>query len=216
MSGRATRSSISQKQIYGVSGTWPCLSKDRNAPDLDQPPSETGKAIPAFPPITRAAPKRGSTKSGQPVARAPAIIVTVLVSAIVGLSLWYLVQPQPLLIQGEADATRIDIAARVEGRVAKRPVSRGENVAAGAVLYEIDNPELLTSLGRPRPQRQSPTPNSHIFKPEHVPRSSRSARRRSTAHRQSYLRSAHLRPDEGARCRWALRPATPRRGRGPA
>ena len=122
------------------------LSKDRNAPDLDQPPSETGKAIPAFPPITRAAPKRGSTKSGQPVARAPAIIVTVLVSAIFGLSLWYLVQPQPLLVQGEADATRIDIAARVEGRVAKRPVSRGENVAAGAVLYVIGNPELLTSL----------------------------------------------------------------------
>jgi HlyD family secretion protein len=57
-----------------------------------------------------------------------------------------LVQPQPLVIQGEADATRIDIAARVDGRVAKRPVSRGENVAAGAVLYEIDNPELLTRL----------------------------------------------------------------------
>jgi HlyD family secretion protein len=36
----------------------------------------------------------------------------------VGLSLWYLVQPQPLLVQGEADATRIDIAARVDGRVA--------------------------------------------------------------------------------------------------
>jgi HlyD family secretion protein len=133
--------------LYGrTTMTWPMLSRDRNAPDLEQPPAETGKTIPAFPPAAPAAPKRGSTKSGQPVARAPAIIVTVLVSAIFGLSLWYLVQPQPLLVQGEADATRIDIAARVEGRVAKRPVSRGENVAAGAVLYVIDNPELLTSL----------------------------------------------------------------------
>ena len=51
------------------------------------------------------------------VARAPAIIVTIVICAIVGLSLWYLVQPQPLIIQGEADATRIDIAARVDGRV---------------------------------------------------------------------------------------------------
>jgi len=57
-----------------------------------------------------------------------------------------LVQPQPLTIQGEADATRIDIAARVDGRVAKRPVSRGQNVAAGEVLFEIENPELLTRL----------------------------------------------------------------------
>ena len=53
--------------------------------------------------------------------RAAAIIVAVSVAAIVGLSLWYLVQPQPLLVQGEADATRIDIAARVDGRVGQRP-----------------------------------------------------------------------------------------------
>jgi HlyD family secretion protein len=57
-------------------------------------------------------------------------------------------QPQPLLVQGEADAIRIDIAARVEGRVAKRPVERGDNVAAGAVLYEITNPELVKGLGQ--------------------------------------------------------------------
>ena len=58
-------------------------------------------------------------------------IVIVTIAVIVGLSLWYLVQPQPLLVQGEADATRIDIAARVDGRVADRPVDRGDNVAAG-------------------------------------------------------------------------------------
>jgi HlyD family secretion protein len=80
------------------------------------------------------------------VARAPAIIVSVIIATIVGLSLWYLAQPQPILIQGEADATRIDIAARVDGRVGKRPVERSDNVAAGAVLFEIDNPELVTKL----------------------------------------------------------------------
>ena len=78
--------------------------------------------------------------------RAAAAIVVVTVAIIVGLSLWYVVQPQPLLIQGEADATRIDIAARVDGRVAKRLVERGDNVAAGAVLVTIDNPQLLTKL----------------------------------------------------------------------
>jgi HlyD family secretion protein len=79
-------------------------------------------------------------------AKTPAIIVTVIVAAIVGLSLWYLAQPQPLVIQGVADATRIDIAARVDGRVAQRPVSRGENLAEGQLLFEIDNPELVTKL----------------------------------------------------------------------
>jgi HlyD family secretion protein len=41
------------------------------------------------------------------------------------------------------DATRLDIASRVDGRVADIPVERGENVAAGAVLVRIDNPETL-------------------------------------------------------------------------
>jgi HlyD family secretion protein len=80
------------------------------------------------------------------VSRAPAVLVTLIVAAIVGLSLWYLVQPQPIVIQGEADATRFDIAARVDGRVARRPVSRGEDVAKGATLVEIDNPELIAKL----------------------------------------------------------------------
>lgn len=78
--------------------------------------------------------------------KAAAVIVTVAVAAIAGLSLWYLVQPQPLLVQGEADATRIDIAARVTGRIAERPVERGNNVTATQVLVTIDNPELLTKL----------------------------------------------------------------------
>jgi HlyD family secretion protein len=108
--------------------------------------AEAGKPKLAAKPITPADPGRGGRGTPPSVARGPAIIVAFIVTAIVGLTLWYLIQPQPLIIQGEADATRIDIAARVEGRVGKRPVERGDNVAAGAVLYEIDNPELLTSL----------------------------------------------------------------------
>jgi HlyD family secretion protein len=73
----------------------------------------------------------------------PSIIVGIVVVAIAALSIWYLVRPQPLLVQGEADATRFDIAARVDGRVAEVPVERGQNVAAGAVLVRIDNPETV-------------------------------------------------------------------------
>ena len=78
--------------------------------------------------------------------RGPSIIVACIVVAIAALSIWYLVRPEPLLIQGEVDATRLDIAARVDGRVAEIPVVRGQNVAAGAVLVRIDNPETLAKL----------------------------------------------------------------------
>src|SRR5215468_1492144 len=76
-------------------------------------------------------------------ARAPSIIVDLVIAAVAGLSIWYLVRPEPLLVQGEVDATRFDIAARVDGRVAEIPVVRGQDVAAGAVLVRIDNPETI-------------------------------------------------------------------------
>jgi HlyD family secretion protein len=73
----------------------------------------------------------------------PSIIVALMTACVAALSIWYLVQPQPLLVQGEVDATRFDIAARVDGRVAEIPVVRGQDVPAGAVLVRIDNPETI-------------------------------------------------------------------------
>ena len=75
-----------------------------------------------------------------------AIALAVIVAVIVGLSAWYLSRPVPLMIQGEADSTRIDIAARVDGRIAKIPVQRGQDVPAGTILLQIDNPELVAKL----------------------------------------------------------------------
>jgi HlyD family secretion protein len=95
--------------------------------DVDVPAGTSGK-------LTNKAPKSSVL---------PSVFVSLLVLAVGALSIWYLVRPQPLLVQGEVDATRFDIAARVDGRVAEIPVERGQDVAAGAVLVKIDNPETI-------------------------------------------------------------------------
>src|ERR1700719_2686990 len=92
---------------------------------------------------TSDAPGDGQEKNTRTATRAPAIIVSVVAAAVVALSVFYLLRPEPLLVQGEVDATRLDIAARVDGRVKEIPVERGQNVPAGAVLVRIDNPETL-------------------------------------------------------------------------
>jgi HlyD family secretion protein len=97
----------------------------RATPPTPEPPPET--------------PKPRAPTSG----RIPSIIVAVVIAAVATLSIWYLVRGQPLLVQGEVDATRFDIAARVDGRVGDVPVVRGQNVDANAVLVRIDNPETL-------------------------------------------------------------------------
>jgi HlyD family secretion protein len=75
-----------------------------------------------------------------------AFVVVVLFVVIIGLAIWYLARPEPLLVQGEVESTRIDMAARVSGRLTKLLVTRGENVSAGAPLLTIDNPELVAEL----------------------------------------------------------------------
>src|ERR1700751_184351 len=95
---------------------------------------------------TSDAPGDGQKKGTPAATRAPSIIVGAVAAVVVGLSVFYLLRPEPLLVQGEADATRLDIAARVDGRVKEIPVERGQNVPAGAVLVRIDNPETVAKL----------------------------------------------------------------------
>src|SRR6516162_5570702 len=77
----------------------------------------------------------------------PRSLITWLIFAvIIGLAIWYLARPEPLLVQGEVESTRVDIAASVSGRLVQVPVRRGQDVAAGATLLVIDNPELVAQL----------------------------------------------------------------------
>jgi HlyD family secretion protein len=93
-------------------------------------------------------PRKERQDAPRSAARVPSIIVAIVAAAVIVLSIYYLIRSEPLLVQGEVDATRLDIAARVDGRVKEIPVERGQNVPAGAVLVRIDNPETLAKHGQ--------------------------------------------------------------------
>jgi HlyD family secretion protein len=116
---------------------------DKNDPNPAAQRTGAETPAPTAPSEAGPEPPRPPAKRRSLTSSIPSLIVGLLVAAVAGLSLWYLVRPEPLLVQGEVDATRLDIAARVDGRVADIPVVRGQNVAAGAVLVRIDNPETL-------------------------------------------------------------------------
>jgi len=101
----------------------------------------------AAPPRTVATPPAPEPPPQTPkqpaTSRLPSVMVAAVIAAVAALAIYYLVRGQPLLVQGEVDATRFDIAARVDGRVGEVPVERGQNVEANAVLVRIDNPETI-------------------------------------------------------------------------
>jgi HlyD family secretion protein len=63
---------------------------------------------------TSDAPNDRQEKNTRTTTRAPSIIVGIIAAVVVALSVFYLLRPEPLLVQGEVDATRLDIAARVD------------------------------------------------------------------------------------------------------
>lgn len=76
------------------------------------------------------------------------LVVAALAAAGLGLSvLWVVDHPEPLILQGEVEATRVDLAARVGGRVVAAPVDVGARIAKGDLLIELDSPALKAGLG---------------------------------------------------------------------
>jgi HlyD family secretion protein len=75
------------------------------------------------------------------------LVIAGLAAAGLGLSvIWAVDHPAPLMLQGEVETTRVDLAARVAGRVLKTPVDVGDRVAAGDLVIELDSPALRAGL----------------------------------------------------------------------
>ena len=77
-------------------------------------------------------------------------LVRVLVgfAVLIGLGtlLWFATRPPPLIVQGEVSANRVDISPRVSGRIAKLNADVGDTVEAGAVIAELESPQLVAGL----------------------------------------------------------------------
>lgn len=73
-------------------------------------------------------------------------VIIVATAAIGAAALWSMTRPNELLVQGEVDATRIDLAARASGRVSDVLVDFGDRVKAGDILVQLDSPQLTAGL----------------------------------------------------------------------
>lgn len=70
-----------------------------------------------------------------------------LASAVGGYVVYDAHLPDPLLIQGEVEATRIDLAAQVPGRVAEVHADFGDRVEIGDPLVRLNSPQPTAGLG---------------------------------------------------------------------
>ena len=72
-----------------------------------------------------------------------ALIVVIVLIFIIGL---YVNKPEPVIIQGEADATEVRISGKVTGRIKLFKTEEGSQVKMGDTVVIIDCPELSAKL----------------------------------------------------------------------
>ena len=81
----------------------------------------------------------------RPAERVWWVAVTLAVIGIVALIAWFS-RPKPALVQGEVEATQIDVASKIAGRVDSVFVREGDAVHRGQILVSIDSPEIRAKL----------------------------------------------------------------------
>ena len=74
-------------------------------------------------------------------------VVLLIIAAVVAVLVWYATRPVDTLVQGEVEAPRVDVSARVPGRVTDLSAKVGDAVVQGAPLVLLENTQLTTGLG---------------------------------------------------------------------
>lgn len=82
--------------------------------------------------------------------RALRAILGIAALAALAILLWFASRPPPLTVQGEVSADRVDVSPRVSGRIVKLGADVGSTVERGAVIAELENPQLLATLAAAR------------------------------------------------------------------
>jgi HlyD family secretion protein len=73
-------------------------------------------------------------------------LASIAIVVAIGAALWFATRSPPLTVQGEVNATRADVSARVSGRVHELMADVGDKVEHGAVIARLESPQLEASL----------------------------------------------------------------------
>ncbi len=75
-----------------------------------------------------------------------AFLTLLLVIAVVSFVGWLVLKPEPIILQGQAEANEVRVSGKIPGRIDKFMVSEGMTVHKGDTLVMINSPELNAKL----------------------------------------------------------------------
>jgi HlyD family secretion protein len=99
------------------------------------------------------------------------LIVAIIAVIAMVIIIYFANQPSTIILQGEIESSRVDVAARVQGRVIQFNYDVGDNVKQGNVLLTLSNPALLAQLATAEAQLKvtmASRDNTYSTRPETI------------------------------------------------
>ncbi|OCG10960.1 hypothetical protein A9G24_09825 [Gilliamella sp. App6-5] len=99
------------------------------------------------------------------------LIVAIIAVIAMVIIIYFANQPSTIILQGEIESSRVDVAARVQGRVVQFNYDVGDNVKQGNVLLTLSNPALLAQLATAEAQLKvtmASRDNTYSTRPETI------------------------------------------------
>ncbi|OCG29479.1 hypothetical protein A9G45_04440 [Gilliamella sp. HK2] len=99
------------------------------------------------------------------------LIVAIMAVIVMVIIIYFVNQPNTIILQGEVESNRVDVAARVQGRVIQFNYDVGDNVKQGDILLNLSNPALLAQLATSEAQLKvamASRDNTYSTRPETI------------------------------------------------
>jgi HlyD family secretion protein len=99
------------------------------------------------------------------------LIVTAIAVIAIAIIIYITHQSNTIILQGEVESNRVDVAARVQGRVIQFNYDVGDNVKQGDVLLTLSSPALLAQLATAEAQlnvAMASRDNTYSTRPETI------------------------------------------------
>ncbi len=87
--------------------------------------------------------------------RLTTVVVLVAIAAFIVYTFILLLKKEPLVLQGEVEATQVKISSKIPGRIDSIAVKRGQQVMKGDLIFTIASPEIDAKLAQATAVRQA-------------------------------------------------------------
>ncbi len=87
--------------------------------------------------------------------RLTTVVILVAIAAFIVYTFILLLKKEPLVLQGEVEATQVKISSKIPGRIDSIAVKRGQQVMKGDLIFTISSPEIDAKLAQATAVRQA-------------------------------------------------------------